>query len=329
MGWKGAVRSIQAEMRRIDRENARQQKIRAKMQALDDAQSTVRAFENYIENITSVHADCASEIMDWQGELDKKPPAEPKRKNENEVEAQSKHDVFKPSLLNKLLKNEAKKRAELAKAIITAAAKDENVHQDRLAQYRNKHALWEKKRSLAERLLQKEPRAYLDTISELNPFETIEKLGSAVKFSVDDKGNLTASINVHGDDVIPKEKYGLRQSGTLSTKEMPKGEFNALYQDYVCSCALRVAAELYALLPIEQVLINAKDDLLNSKTGHIEEQIILSVMVMRKTFEALNLDTIDPSDAMKNFVHNMRFKKATGFDMVEAVSFDKIRTACA
>ncbi len=80
--------------------------------------------------------------------------------------------------------------------------------------------------------------------------------------------------------------------------------------------------KIYALLPIERVLINAKDNLLNPKTGHVEEQIILSVMVMRKTFEALNLNNIDPSDAMKNFVHNMKFKKTTGFDVIEALKFD-------
>ena len=108
---------------------------------------------------------------------------------------------------------------------------------------------------------------------------------------------------------------------------MPKGEFNTLYQDYVCSCMLRVAAELFALLPIERALINAKDNLVNLKTGHVEEQTVVSAMVMRKTFETLNLNHIDPSDAMKNFLHNMRFKKTAGFDIVEALTFDTLEAA--
>jgi hypothetical protein len=327
MGWKGTVRAIQADMRRAAREADRKQKIQAKLQALDDAQSAVRAFENYIENITSIHTECNSEIMDWQDTANQRPPSEPKRSNDSEEEAQRKHDGFKPRLLNKLLRNEAKKREKLKQAITAATIKDDEKYQDRMTEYRNKHALWEKKKNLAERLLNKDPQAYIDTIRELNPFTSIEKLGSGLQFTVDDRGNLTASISVHSDEVIPQEKYSLRQSGTLSTKEMPKGEFNTLYQDYVCSCVLRVAAELYALLPIERVLINAKDNLLNPKTGHIEEQTIVSVMVMRKTFEALNLNSIDPSDAMKNFLHNMRFKKTAGFDVVEPIAFDEVEAA--
>ena len=327
MGWKGTVRAIQADMRRAAREADRKQKIQAKLKAMDDAQSAVRAFENYIEGITSIHTDCNSEIMDWQDTASQRPPSEPKRSNDSEAEAKRKHDGFKPRLLNKLLRNEAKKREKLKQAIIAATTKDEEKYQDRLTEYRNKYALWEKKKNLAERLLNKDPQAFIDTIRELNPFTSIEKLGSGLQFTVDDRGNLTASISVHSDEVIPKEKYSLRQSGTLSTKEMPKGEFNTLYQDYVCSCILRVAAELYALLPIERVLINAKDNLLNPKTGHIEEQTIVSVMVMRKTFEALNLNNIDPSDAMKNFLHNMRFKKTSGFDVVEPVTYEEVEAA--
>jgi len=327
MGWKGAVRAIQADMRRAARESERRQKINAKIQELNDAQSTVHAFENYIKSITSIHTECTSKNIDWQKIANQSPPSEPKRTNDNELDARHKHDNFKPNLLNKLLKNESKKIAKLQQAIVNAIAKDEEKHQEKLEQYQNKYALWEKKKNLAERLLQKEPLAYIDTIRELNPFASIEKLGSGVQFTVDDNGNLTANIRVHSDEVIPKEKYSLRQSGTLSTKEMPKGEFNTLYQDYVCSSALRIASELCALLPIERLLINANDNLLNPKTGHIEEQILLSVMVMRKTLASLNIEKIDPSDAMKNFLHNMKFKKTNGFDVVEALKFEIIEVA--
>ncbi|MFK0310576.1 hypothetical protein ACIQUF_04965 [Pseudomonas sp. NPDC090233] len=36
---------------------------------------------------------------------------------------------------------------------------------------------------------------------------------------------------------------------------------------------------------------------------------ILNVAFSRATVEGLNLEAIDPSDAMKKFVHNMSFKK--------------------
>ncbi len=102
---------------------------------------------------------------------------------------------------------------------------------------------------------------------------------------------------------------------------MPKGEFYELYQDYVCSCVLRVAREVFSLLPIDRVLIHAVDDLLNGSTGHVQEQTILSTLVMKEAFLKLNLEHIDPSSAMKNFIHNMDFKKSSGFSPVEPVLF--------
>lgn len=51
---------------------------------------------------------------------------------------------------------------------------------------------------------------------------------------------------------------------------MTKGTFNEIYQDYVCSCVLRVAREIYAIIPDDLIIITAVDKLLNLKTGHKE-----------------------------------------------------------
>jgi len=50
-------------------------------------------------------------------------------------------------------------------------------------------------------------------------------------------------------------------------------------------------------------------EIVNTKTGHLEEQPILSVIFPPQTIERLNLETIDPSDSMLNFVHNIKFTK--------------------
>ncbi|ABA73685.1 hypothetical protein Pfl01_1942 [Pseudomonas fluorescens Pf0-1] len=87
----------------------------------------------------------------------------------------------------------------------------------------------------------------------------------------------------------------------------------------MCSCALRVGRELLAILPDDLVIVTALDNVLNSSTGHMEEQPILSAAFSRPTVDGLSLETIDPSDAMKNFVHNMSFKKGSGFSAVAAL----------
>lgn len=314
------LRSIEADMRRSAREAERRQKRQAKLQALEDAENTVNAFEEYIKQITSIHTDCNSKKNNWNAKAKKKPPSEPKRTGYNEANAQSKYENFKPNILNKIFRNVHKKKTSLKHAITKAIGEDESQYQSDLSDFIKKYALWEKERDIAEKLLNKDPKSYLDAVLEFNPFLGIEELGSSLRFNIDETGNMTVNLNVHSEEVVPQEKYSLRQSGTLSTKKMPKGEFNELYQDYVCSCVLRVARELYELLPIDKVLVNANDDILNPKTGHVEEQTILSVIFVRDNFERLNLYGIDPSDSMKNFLHNMKFKKTTWFGVVESLS---------
>ncbi len=90
-----------------------------------------------------------------------------------------------------------------------------------------------------------------------------------------------------------------------------------LYQDHICSASMRIAREVFAYLPIDYARINAVSKIVNTKTGHLEEQPILSVLYLPKTIESLNLDTIDPSDSMQNFVHTMNFNKIRGFSVVE------------
>jgi hypothetical protein len=67
------------------------------------------------------------------------------------------------------------------------------------------------------------------------------------------------------------------------------------------------------------VVITAVDDLLNTTTGHQETTPILAACISRKTLASLKLDTIDPSDSMKNFIHNMSFSKNKGFEGVSRI----------
>lgn len=133
---------------------------------------------------------------------------------------------------------------------------------------------------------------------------------------------MTAILHVNGEHVIPYEAKTLLKNGKLSVKPVPKGRFYEIYQDYVCCGVLRVAREFYALLPADMLIVTAMTDLLNTKTGHFEEQSILSAVIPRKTLDRLNFETLDPSDSMANFLHRMDFKKTKGFAAIEPITPD-------
>ncbi|MFZ4125738.1 MAG: hypothetical protein ACOYJ2_06685 [Rickettsiales bacterium] len=325
MGWKGAVRTIQADMRRAARETERARKQDLKIQQLQEAQNAVEAFEKYLNKIAGFHKARSLNPIQWQDIAERLAPQEPKKSNRNEEKAKHVYETFRPNLLHKLFKSEEKKRDVLKKKIDVAVLQDQEIYQNELSDYQLEYEKWNRQKQLAKRVIAQEPQSYIDAIKEFNVFSDIENLGVGVKFFVDTLGNITADLNVQSEDIIPKEKYSLRSSGTLSVKDMPKSEFYTLYQDYVCSAVMRVASELFMLVPIQRCIVNAKDNLLNGKTGHIEEQTILSVLIPQETLKTLNLSNLDPSDSMKNFLHSMKFKKTAGFELVEPLLFDDMK----
>ena len=188
-----------------------------------------------------------------------------------------------------------------------------------VAEWTEEHAEWKDVRDIALRMLNGDHQAKLDAIEAFDSFSEISHLGSSTQIVVHENGVLEAKLAIHASKVIPTNMKSLLKSGKLSAKSMPIGRFNELYQDYVCSCVLRVGRELMAVLTDEIVIVTALDDMLNSATGHMEERPILSVAFSRSTVDGLSLDTLDPSDSMRNFVHTMSFKKGFGFSPVSAL----------
>lgn len=325
MGWKGTVRSIGATVRaaerdakRRQRDLERQQKQYEKMQELEQAAYEVEVYENHIDVIQSIHKECSTPI-DWNKISSSTQPIEPQRNNDNESEARQSLESYKPGFIDRLFKREEKKRALLSQKIDEAIKKDQANYKSSVSKWEQDTGEWKESVAIAKALLDGEAEAKIEAIENLQPFSEISNLGSSLSISVHDNRVLEATINVHGTEIVPSEAKSLLKSGKLSVKNMPKGRFNEIYQDYVCSCVLRVGNELFSAIPDNLVIVTAIDELLNSQTGHLEEAPILSVAMSRSTIERLNLGAIDPSDSMDNFKHNMSFKKTKGFERVERI----------
>jgi hypothetical protein len=296
------------------------------MQALERARYEVQVYENYVDVLLSVHKEC-SDTWNWQKIRSANPPAKPERSAGHEISALSKLSAFKPGFFDKLLNQVESKRARLAEAVEEAKRKDGKEYQVALQAYEQEHAAWEEARDLATRVLAGNSEAYIEVIKETDPFSDISELGSSIGFRVEDARCVEVTLHVRAEDVVPSETKSLLKSGKVSVRKMSKTKYYELYQDYVCSCVLRVARELMALLPIEMVIVTAVGKLLNTQTGHIEEQPILSVAIPRDTLMGLNCDMIDPSDSMANFVHHMTFRKTKGFGAVKALAPSDLQRA--
>lgn len=324
MGIKGTIRSIQAAQRKAQRESVRRQKALEKRhkellkaEEREQAEYEVEYFNNYLEIITSVHKDCGSE-WNWAEIANNPPPVEPKQMHLHEEKAQTALNQFKPGFLDKLLGKTDAKLAELEKAIEEAKKLDESDYQNQKIIYQNNLLDWEQLKDLANRVLADDGEAHLEAITYVNPFQEISELGSSIRFQFD--GDLIeAFLKIAEESVIPSETKTVLKTGKLSTKKMPKTKYYELYQDHVCGAVLRVGQELFALLPVEIVIVNAIGNILNTSTGHKEDKTILSIAMPKSTVKSLNFDSLDPSDSLANFKHNMIFKKTSGFQVVEPI----------
>lgn len=170
--------------------------------------------------------------------------------------------------------------------------------------------------SLQTRVLEGDIDAYYEVIEAVEPFAELVEFGSQFELGTENPKLMVAEFNIKEEDVIPDTMVTLTEAGNVSEKKMTKTAYYEMLQDYVCSVMIRIARDMFALLPVDKVIVHAVDNALNTATGNREEVTYVSVIFDRATFNKINLDAIDPSDALSNFEYNMKFGKTTGFKPV-------------
>lgn len=279
---------------------------KAQQKASELEENTLIAEEsaNYAELIKSVHKECDDDT-DWEAVLDAAPPFVKGQPGPREKEAQKALDEYKPGLAGKLF-GDAKAREKLDKALEDAKKEDAE-----------EFSAWQDSYKFAQRIIDGDIDAYLEAIQNANPFEDLVEYGSGFEFGTDDPSVMEIEFQVKSEDVVPKTSVTVLKSGKLSEKELTKSAYYDLEQDYVCSCAVRLAREIFAILPVGGVIVHAVDTVLDTSTGNDTEQTILSVLFEREKFDRANFDRIDPSDFVNSFTCNMKFTKTTGFKPVK------------
>ena len=294
-----------------------QLKSQLKEQEISNAAEAVKKYENYIDTLMSVHKESRASI-EWQEMLTHPAPTPPIRSASNEELAVRKRVNYKPSFFDKLFKSQEKQIAKLDKKIVHAREKDEKIFQGQRKKYEAEQHDWQETQQMAKGVLAKDIQAYQKVIEYFKPFSDIAELGSSItlEFRPD---NISVDLFVNSTEIIPREIPTQTSTGKPSKKSMPAGRFNELYQDFVCSCVLRVAREVLACIPVELVVVNAISDVLDTSTGITDQRPILSVAFSPKKLAQLNFEALDPSDSMSNFPHRMKFGKTTGFSPVERI----------
>lgn len=318
-----ASNRAEREQRRRQRELTRQLKQLEKEDQLARAKLEVQEYENYIEVLKTVHKECG-DTWNWVEIIKSEIPAPPQKGDKNENKAKKTRENYKPSLKEKVLRQVERRIQSLEDGVELAQKQDEKEFKQAIEEYESQLVLFKELQKLGQGITQGELSEYVEALNRFNQFDEIKELGSDIQPHMYNKDVIEISLNVNSEKVVPRDQKILLKTGKLSIKPLPVTRFFEIYQDYVCSVVLRVAREIFALLPVEMIIITAKSNLLNSVTGHIEKQPILSVAIPRKTLGSLNFDLVDPSDSLVNFVHTIKFKKSKGFEAIELIQPQKI-----
>jgi len=297
--WTAEIRRREAEARRSEREARKRHielerriKERAKLSALEDARLEVEAHENAVEVLLSVHKEQSAPI-DWAKFAAALRPHQPVRSGRHEFAAVLRHGIADLENAGEI----GSGAAEQARVL------DEREYQASRESYEGELAEWERMRMLAKRVLSGQAGAYSEAISEFSSLGEIAHLGSSIHFTVHSPKLVDCVLTVNGRETIPAEVKVLTTAGKLSVKAMPKARFHEIYQDYVCGCVLRLAREVLALLPVDQVLVTASVKGADARTGQPADVPVLSAAISREAVDRLDCERLDPSDSMDNFRH--------------------------
>lgn len=150
--------------------------------------------------------------------------------------------------------------------------------------------LWSYFHNVATKVLSGDIDTYLQVINDINPLNDLLDYGTGFEFGTDSSLKMEVEFQINSDNV-----------------DMPHN--SAEYQDYVCSVAIRVARDIFALLPVQNVIVHATNN----------GNDILSVRFDKKTFSELKFNFIDPSNTIEKFKFVMDFDEVNGFQSIERI----------
>ena len=154
--------------------------------------------------------------------------------------------------------------------------------------------VWAYYYSIAPKVLGGDIDTYLKLIYEVNPLDDLLDYGDNFEFGTDNPDKIEVEFIINGDALSEAKK-------SLDTRG-----YNALLQDFVCSMSLRIARDMFALLPVNDTVVHVV----------LEGKTIFSVDFDRNKMSMINFGFIDPSNTATKFRNNMSFDEKKGFSEV-------------
>lgn len=161
-------------------------------------------------------------------------------------------------------------------------------------------------KSILERFLNADSNAIENEIIEI-----LENITLPADFSVDfdyNSGNKTLSIDLDLPEIedIPTSKVNYLASGAISIKEKTQKELKYDYATCTIGMAFFFASTFFNVTKnIDSIIISGYTQRVNKKNGKTEDEYVYSIEFERKILEDINVQDIEPIEAITNFKHKI------------------------
>lgn len=136
---------------------------------------------------------------------------------------------------------------------------------------------WSFLKSISRKVLSGDIDAYLETIEKMRPVDDLLEYGSDFEFGTDNANSMEVEFRINAHNMLPD----INVVGTET--------YEQLFEEYVCASSIRVARDLFALLPVKYVIVYVKK----------EDEVVLQAK-----FD-------------KNEVQKINFKEESGVEIIE------------
>lgn len=134
---------------------------------------------------------------------------------------------------------------------------------------------WNFLKGISHRILSGDIDAYLETIEKMRPVDDLLDYRSQFEFGTDNPKSMEVEFQIN------------QYNDMISDGTNPE-----LYNEYVAACTIRVARDLFALLPVRYVIVHAQS----------EEKSVLEAKFDKSVLQEINFKVEKASEIIKKFL---------------------------
>jgi hypothetical protein len=275
-------------------------------------------YNKYIKSLLSIHTQ-SRENFNWDLFISSPEPRLPQRLSLNQDIAERECLAYEPTVLDRIFGQSKKKLCDLMKNTEQAKRYDDLIYNAALKQFKAEYQDWQKGQVIARGIKNAEPAAYQQAIEFFKPYQQITASGARLECESFDDCIIT-HLNLHWEDIVPDYMVSQAASGKILHSQMPDLKFNEICYHYLCSCALRIGVETFALLPLSRVLVNAYANLPDKDSGTAAKKVILSAKLSRTELMKINLKMLTAPEYLSVFSPQINFAPHAGFSATELLT---------